>query len=282
MISMGFDPSMSVAYRGLFSSQNSYGKVMEKLSSGFRINRAADDAAGLAISEGLRSQIRGYGAAQGNILQAINMIQTAEGGMNEIHDMLQSMREKAIQAANDSYSESDRGMILVELKEIATEINRIGKVTEYNKIPLLNGERPTLHFQVGAGATKWDTISVDMSRVDVCESVGELLDNDYAALDVSTHENAQKLTNKLDGIISKISTGRAYLGAVQNRLEFAGRFVSNTKINLAASESRIRDTDMAQEIMNQVKESIRQQVAQAVMAQAIQLKKSMVLALLPK
>lgn len=387
-------------YRQLNSASTAQGKSMEKLSSGLRINKAGDDAAGLAISEKMRGQIRGLDMASKNSQDAISLIQTAEGALNETHDILQRMRELAVQASNDTNTEADRGEIQKEINQMTSEINRIGNTTEFNTQKLLNGGKdgsavqaveavageytidignlsgtsgatnsftldgvalsgitlsgsggadaasikaaisgnsglsakytvavsgsaikltqksgqensaaptasagtvstttsgvtavsgtpadPTksLKFQIGANENQSLTLDIaDMrasalgistsgsSNADLGVTDGTNNTVSEQALDVSTHANAAEAVTKIQDAIDKVSAERSKLGANQNRLEHTINNLSTSSENLTAAESRIRDVDMAKEMMSQTKNSILSQAAQAMLAQANQ------------
>jgi flagellin len=347
------------AYRNLSSSQNDLSKSLEKLSSGFRINRAADDAAGLAISEGLRSQIGGYKVAARNAQDGVSLVQTAEGALTEVHSILQRMRDLAVQAGNDSNNTESRAAISTEANELQKELTRIAETTNFNGIQLLDGSSPTLTFQVGAGSGASNQIAVDlagadvsavadnlvaglntstivanaattagnwvftqggvevtvaMGAVDATRTVGDIAstlnaDAGFAAsfeasvntdgelqvtsklsntnvtiagtgytshtdadgdLAFATAAGAQAAILAIDSQIETISTARAKLGAYQNRFESAIRSINVSVENLSASESRIRDTDMASEMVSFTRSQILQQAGTAMLAQANQ------------
>lgn len=263
------------SYRNLSATQGGLAKSLEKLSSGFRVNRAADDAAGLGISEGLRSQVRGNGQAVRNAQDGISLVQTAEGALNEVHDMLQRMRVLAVQGANGTNSAKNLSSIHEELTALTDEIDRIGKVTDFNGLKLLNGKKEVT-FQVGANATENDTIKVasqDISKYK--EDITKELDkikaeaaktDDFAGANTQFHD----LITALDTKIADVSTKRGSFGAVQNRFEHTINNLNVAVENLAASESRIRDTDMAAEMMQFTRGQILSQAGTAMLAQANQ------------
>ncbi|MCG4580493.1 flagellin [Clostridium cochlearium] len=260
-----------VAYRNMAWHNNMVGRAMERLSSGLRINRAADDAAGLAISEKMRAQIRGLQQASRNTQDGISLIQTAEGALNETHSILQRMRELAVQAANDTNAKEDRDALQQEFTELIKEINRIGNDTEFNTKKLLNGDSGNsskVILQIGANKGQ-------NYLIDIKDMRAEALNIDEN-LDISNHENASSAIKILDGAINSVSSQRASLGASQNVLEHRINYLENTAENLIASESRIRDADMAKEMMNLARHSILQQVAQAMLIQANQQSKSII------
>ncbi|WP_299294581.1 flagellin [uncultured Mobiluncus sp.] len=253
------------SYRNLSATQGGLAKSLEKLSSGFRVNRAADDAAGLGISEGLRSQVRGNGQAVRNAQDGISLVQTAEGALNEVHDMLQRMRVLAVQGANGTNSDKNKGSINEELTALSEEIGRISKVTDFNGLKMLDGTTKEVVFQVGANATEDDTIKV--AGQDISKYKDDLDEKITAAKDNATY---QALITALDEKITDASTKRGSFGAVQNRFEHTINNLNVAVENLAASESRIRDTDMAAEMMQFTRGQILSQAGTAMLAQANQ------------
>ncbi|MEM1502944.1 flagellin [Domibacillus sp. 8LH] len=250
------------AYRNLGNTNNATSKSLEKLSSGLRINRAADDAAGLAISEKMRSQVRGLDMAERNSLDAISLIQTAEGALASTHDILQRMRELAVQASNDTLENTDRQAIQDEVTALTAEINRIAETTEFNQKKLLNGELQEATFQIGANADQ--TLSLSIGNMDAT-TIGA------GGLDFSTNGGAQDGISAIDTAIAKVSEQRSKLGAVQNRLEHTITNLQTANENLTAAESRIRDLDMAEEMTQFTRNNILNQAGQAMLAQANQL-----------
>ncbi|CAN7201093.1 flagellin [Rossellomorea sp. LjRoot5] len=250
-------------YRQLNSASTEQGKSMEKLSSGLRINKAGDDAAGLSISEKMRGQIRGLEQASKNSQDGISLIQTAEGALNETHSILQRMRELAVQGSNDTNVTKDRQAISKELTQLQTEITRIADETEFNTQKLLQTDA-SYNFQVGANAGQTITLSINgMKASDL--SIGASAD-----ILVDTTTNAQASLTKINNAIETVSEERSKLGAYQNRLEHTINNLNTGAENLTAAESRIRDVDMAKEMMAQTKNSILSQAAQAMLAQANQ------------
>lgn len=248
-------------HRQLGSATNAQSKNMEKLSSGLKINRAGDDAAGLAISEKMRGQIRGLEQGSRNAQDGISMLQTAEGALNETHSILQRMRELAVQSSNDTNVTEDRAAIDKEYQALATEITRISNDTEFNKQKLWDGSTTDVDFQVGPNADQ--KISFTFEKMDAATITG-------AVGDLTTKANSQTAIEALDTAIAKVSTVRSDLGATQNRLEHTINNLDTSAENLTAAESRIRDVDMAKEMMEQTKNSILSQAAQAMLAQANQ------------
>ena len=349
------------AHRQLAINQTNSSKSMEKLSSGFRINRAGDDAAGLAISEKMRGQIRGLKQASRNAQDGISLIQTAEGALNETHAILQRMRELAVQAASDTNEEVDRAAIQLEINRLAQEIDRIGNNTEFNEKKILNGDLATslrnvdaslgpeagissiqvtgakagyytIAYDTGsstmtvsrldgsqgnvvetvskvvAAPSDFDTVDVSFGGLGITVTVNSAIDDladaeievdstgqitlqiganesqnmtisigdmttnglglDSTALDVTSHDAAGNAITQINNAIKKVSTQRSELGAYQNRLEHTISNLNNASENLQAAESRIRDLDMAEEIMAFTKNNILQQAATAMLAQA--------------
>ena len=277
---------------------NNLAKSTEKLSSGYRINRAADDAAGLAISEKMRAQVRGLNRASDNAQDGISLIQTAEGAMDQQHAILQRTRELLVQASNtgvlDGAQENDFQKIQDEINTLKQEYTRIGTDTEFNKKKLLDGSYQNEHLQVGANKSQGISVSIDLVKWDLKDfSDGTNLKTDFKKNTTSTvlkgsfdadgkAETEQKqstvanydafsgLIDDVDTMIKSVSTQRSKLGAVQNRLEYTVKVDDNTAENLQSAESRIRDTDMADEMTRFSKESILQQAATSMLAQANQ------------
>lgn len=247
-------------HRQLGINNNSAAKAMEKLSSGLRINRAGDDAAGLAISEKMRAQVRGLEQASRNAQDGISLIQTAEGALTETHAILQRMRELAVQAATDTYSNEDRELLQEEINELVDELDRIANNTEFNGETLLDGSFTGKVIHIGANSGQ--TLAIQFGDM----TSGTLL----SATDLSTQANANTFIDAIDTAIETVSKERATLGAWQNRLEHTIKNLDNTAENLQAAESRIRDTDMAKEMMEFTRANILNQAATAMLAQANQ------------
>lgn len=264
------------ANRQLGVSNSSLAKSTEKLSSGYRINRAGDDAAGLSISEKMRGQIRGLNQASDNAQNGVSLIQTAEGALNETHAILQRMRELAVQGANDTNVSKDREAINKEMKQLQQEIGRIGSSTEFNTMKLLNGSFGSGKvLQVGANKGAEQTIGINMatitaSKIKASDGTEQSLANVTSLSNTSTNANYQTVIEDLDKAIEKVSSSRSDLGALQNRLEHTIANADNTSENLQAAESRIRDVDMADEMVKYSKSSILQQAGQSMLAQANQ------------
>ena len=288
------------AYRNLNMNQNSQAKSLEKLSSGLRINRAADDAAGLAISEGLKNQISGMSVAARNAQDGISVIQTAEGALTEVHSILNRMRDLAVQGGTDSNNAESRAAIQKEADELGKELNRVVSGTNFNGIKLLDGsagsgaDKGTINIQVGAGGTSSDTIAVKLGNV-TTSLLGATFTAGAAAGDpetvtrsaaggtsfgaaggatafnVATTADAGATIKSLDLAIKDISTQRSELGASQNRLESTIKSLNVSVENLSAAKSRITDTDMATEMASFTRSQILSQAGTAMLAQANQM-----------
>jgi flagellin len=232
-----------------------------RLSSGLRIASAADDAAGLGISERMRADIRSYSVAARNAQDVISLVQTAEGALNEASGILTRMRELSVQAANGTLSSNDRGTLNTEFGQLVSELDRIAGSTNFNGVSLLDGNSSTLSIQVGINAGTNDVVSV--SIVDATASTLGV-----SGLDVSSSSGASSAISAIDSAINTISTSRGTLGAQQNRLDSTLRSILNVRENTSAAESRIRDVDVAYETADLTRNSILQQAATAVLAQA--------------
>ena len=240
-------------------------KSTEKLASGFRVNRAADDAAGLAISEKMRSQVRGLDRASTNAQDGISVVQTAEGALNEVHSILQRMNELATQAANDTNTSMDRSQIQLEINQLGSEIDRIASTTQFNTMDLLDGSFTGKNLQVGSLAGQKIELSISKMKAS-----GLGLGAAGASLKVSSFSKAGASMTLIQTAIDKVSTQRAKLGAVQNRLEHTIANLDTSSENTSAAESRIRDTDMAKEMVTYSKNNILAQAGQSMLAQANQ------------
>ena len=249
------------ANRQLGITTGQQAKSSEKLSSGYKVNRAADDAAGLTISEKMRSQVRGLNKASDNAQDGISAIQVAEGALNETHSILQRMNELATQAANDTNTTVDRKAIQEEIDALASEIDRIQSTTQFNTQNLLDGTFTGKNLQVGA--LKGQKISITISKM----NAGKL---GVSNVKVSTFAKAGSGMSSIQKAIEKVSTQRSKLGALQNRLEHTVANLDNIAENTQTAESRIRDTDMAEEMVNYSKNNILAQAGQSMLAQANQ------------
>ncbi|UUT36051.1 flagellin [Microbacterium elymi] len=258
------------AYRNLSNTQNDLSKSLEKLSSGLRINRAADDAAGLAISEGLRSQVNGLNVAARNAQDGISVIQTAEGALTEVHSILQRVRDLAVQAGNDSNNVDSRAAITQEVTGLVDELGRIADSTNFNGIQLLDGSVASLSFQVGADGSAANQISVDLSGADIKTLATDLKTAIVTTDGFADATVAATTITTVSDAITTVSTARAGLGAAQNRFESTINSLNVSSENLAAAESRIRDTDMASEMVKFTAKNILSQAGTAMLAQANQ------------
>ena len=247
------------ANRQLGITTGKLSKSTEKLSSGYQINRAADDAAGLAISEKMRSQIRGLNKASNNAQDGISLVQTAEGALNETTSILQRMNELATQAANDTNTTTDREALQLEVNQLASEVDRIATTTQFNTMNLLDGTYQGKKLEVGAVAQQTITVSI-------LDTKATTLGVD--SLTLTNQSDAESAMTAAQTAIETVSTRRATLGAIQNRLEHTVDNLDNISENTQSSESRIRDTDMAAEMVQYSATSIIQQAGQSMLAQA--------------
>ncbi|MEK4701117.1 flagellin [Solibacillus sp. FSL R7-0668] len=254
----GWSSAGLAIYNNYNRQYNAMNKALYRISTGYRINSAADDAAGLAISEKMRAQIRGLNMAGKNIQDGISLIQTAEGALNETHAIIQRMRELSVQASNDTLTDDDRKLLDIEFQELKKEITRISTDTEFNTRTLLNGDYKDNGLKIQVGANSGQNMEVLIGEV---SSFSLGLDT----LSISTRDDAEKSLSQLDKSLSQTSMERARLGAYQNRLEHAYNVTMNTSENLTAAESRIRDADIAKEMMNFTKASILMQATQYAM-----------------
>lgn len=252
--------------RQLGITTSAQAKSTEKLSSGYKINRAADDAAGLSISEKMRSQIRGLNKASSNAQDGVSLVQTAEGALNETHSILQRMNELATQAANGTNTSVDRSAIRAELDQLTSEINRIQSTTQFNTMNLLDGTfsgtTNQMKLQVGALSGQ----SIDFSIANMCATKIGL----KTTLSVSTFTKAGSYMKSVQNAIEVVSKQRSAMGAIQNRLEHTIANLDTTSENTQSAESRIRDTDMASEMVEYSKNNILAQAGQSMLAQANQ------------
>ena len=261
---INYNLASSSALRGLSASQDAYAKQANRLSTGLRINSASDDAAGMAVSEKLKNQVRGLNQAQRNAQDGISLIQTAEGALTETHSILARMRELAVQGANDTLNNSDRANLEAEFTQLKAEVTRIAGATQFNGIVLLNGANSSLTLQIGAN--NGNTLAVTLTN------------NDAAALAIDTAARASVTSlavaattiTQLDAAINTVSTNRANLGAVQSRLESASRSIAVAAENTAAANSRVADADIASSMSELVRAQILQQAGISVLAQANQ------------
>ena len=256
------------ANRQLGITNTNLSKSTEKLSSGYRINRASDDAAGLSISEKMRGQIRGLKQASTNAQDGQSLIQTAEGAMNEIHSVLQRMRELTVQAKNDTYLQEDRAKIKTEVDQLQSEITRIATQTQFNKMNLLTGSYKSMQFQVGANDNQ--VIKLSISKL-TASALG--VHGIASAIGNSRLSKGSSIGSKLliiDAAITKVSTARSNLGAISNRLDHTIANADNMAENLQSSESKIRDVNIASEMVSYSSMSILQQAGQSMLSHANQ------------
>jgi len=265
--------NMSAAYanRSLGVTQLELNKNIEKLSSGLRINRAGDDASGLAVSEKLRSQVRGLNQATKNIENGVSFIQTTEGYLQETQDILHRVRELSVQSANGIYSAEDRMQIQVEVSQLVDEINRIASHAQFNGMNILTGrfaqEGPqVMQFQVGANMDQNERVFIGTMTAQALGLQGA--QGTTEQISIENPETANAAIGNVDAALKMVSKQRADLGAYQNRFEMAAKGVSIAAENLQAAESRIRDTDMASEMVSYVKNQILSQAGGAMLAQA--------------
>ena len=255
------------AQRNLYKNQQALGASINKLSSGLRVNTAADDAAGLAVSESMKAQIRSYTVAERNAADGVSMAQTAEGALGQVHDILGRMRELAMQSSNGSLDDTDRGYLDKEYQQLGSEITRIQQSTKFNGVSLIgSATAASVSFQVGLNNTAGtDTIDVDFDGVDLSSVIGA---------DIKTQSAAQALladsstSTSIDHAISLVSDSRAGFGAAMNRLDVATANIQTMRLNLSAANSRIVDVDVASETANLSKNQVLTQAGVSVLAQA--------------
>ena len=256
------------ANRQLGITNTNLARSTEKLSSGYRINRASDDAAGLSISEKMRGQIRGLKQASTNAQDGQSLIQTAEGAMNEIHSVLQRMRELTVQAKNDTYLQEDRAKIKTEVDQLQSEITRIATQTQFNKMNLLTGSYKSMQFQVGANDNQ--VINLSISRLTASALSVEGIASAIGNTTVSKGSIIGNQLSIIDAAITKVSTARSNLGAISNRLDHTIANADNMAENLQSSESKIRDVNIASEMVSYSSMSILQQAGQSMLSHANQ------------
>jgi flagellin len=249
------------AHRNLVNVEDAITKSMQRLSSGYRINSASDDAAGLSISEKMQGQIRGLAQAQRNMGDGISLVQTADGALDAVHQMLQRVRELAVEYKNGTLSTQNRTAIQSEVNQLASEIDRVGLSTQFNGISLLDGTTTTVSFQVGTNDNQTITITL-FSLGNTATGVG----TNYFNLNAATNADI----SEIDAAIDNVSALRSQLGAVQNRLQYASDNAAVYQENLTAANSRIQDVDMASETVELTKNQILAQAGQAMLAQANQ------------
>ena len=251
--------------RQLGLTTNAQSKSTEKLSSGYRVNRAADDAAGLAISEKMRRQVKGLTQASRNAQDGISAVQTAEGALNEVHDMLQRMNTLANQSANGTNTNTDRGYLDQEFQALMSEIDRVATTTTFNEKNLLDGSFTNINLQVGAEKSQYITLNISAMSSSGISLTGA---------SISTASNAASAISTIKASLQKVSSQRADLGAVQNRLEHTINNLDNVVENTTAAESQIRDTDMATEMVAYSNNNILAQAGTSMLAQSNQANQS--------
>jgi len=260
-VSVHTNSTSLVAQRNVGRTQSALGKSMEALSSGYRINRAADDAAGLAVTETMNADVRSFAVASRNANDAVSLVQTAEGALSEVHGMLGRMRELAIQASSDGVNDTQRGYINKEIVELQSEFDRLTDVTEFNGTKLLDGSLDA-KFQVGLD--KGDTFDVAIAQAFTAEGLAV----DSNAVDLSTREGAESALAAIDSAIDTVSSTRAYIGANENRLDVVISNLSTSAQNLEAASGRIKDVDVAAEMATMTKNQVLSQAGTSMLAQA--------------
>jgi flagellin len=285
---INYNQASSQAQRGVSGAQNSFFSAISQLSSGLRINKAADDSAGLAVSEKLKNQVRGLNQAQRNAQDAISLLQTAEGALNEVHSILGRMRELAVQSANDTLTNSDRAHIQNEVNSLLSEVDRIGNSTQFNSIQLLNGDASGplnlagFTFHVGANtdvptASNEIAFTIGDSSLGYSGGTNGVINSTtlasvsaLATTGVATQTDANAAIATIDTAVEAVSGYRGAIGAMQNRLESAINSIGVAAENTGAANSRIRDADVAQSVSEMIRSQILQQSSMAVLAQANQ------------
>ncbi len=265
------------AHRNLSNNNSSVGKNLEKLSSGYRINRAGDDAAGLAISEKMRAQIAGIATAEKNANDGVSLVQTAEGALTEVHSMLNRMVELATQSANGTYSSTNRMEMEKEMKNLYAEIDRIGKTSNFNGTKLFDGSTSVIKLHVGESGSTDNQLAITLAQMSSSNIAGISLNGSVSnakdlkgTVSILDADSARAAITTINQAIDNISSLRSSFGALQNRLEHTINNLNVQNENITASESRIRDVDMAKEMMAYTKNNILVQASQAMLAQANQ------------
>jgi flagellin len=255
-------PSIT-AQRQLRLNSTGVERSMERLSSGIRINKASDDVAGLAISESMRGSIRGLSQALRNAQDGVSFVQVADGGLSESTNIMVRIRELATQAASDTIGDAERGFVNVEVTELTKELDRIARTTEYSGARLLDGSAPSLDFQVGIRGGEMNRITYQAGETNATASALGI-----ESFSVATKDDARAVLEEIDPAISKVAAMRANFGAIQSRMQSSINNIETYRENLTASNSRIRDADMAEESSNLAKQSILQQAGVSTLAQA--------------
>jgi len=255
-------PSIT-AQRQLRLNSTGVERSMERLSSGVRINKASDDVAGLAISESMRGSIRGLSQALRNAQDGVSFVQVADGGLSESTNIMVRIRELATQAASDTIGDAERGFVNVEVTELTKELDRIARTTEYSGARLLDGSAPSLDFQVGIRGGEMNRITYQAGETNATASALGI-----EGFSVATKDDARAVLEEIDPAISKVAAMRANFGAIQSRMQSSINNIETYRENLTASNSRIRDADLAEESSNLAKQSILQQAGVSTLAQA--------------
>ena len=264
---INYNLASSAAQRGLGASQDAYAKQANRLSTGLRINSASDDAAGMAVSEKLKNQVRGLNQAQRNAQDGISLVQTAEAGLSETHSLLARMRELAVQASNDTLSASDRANLDAEFTQLSAEIDRISSTAAFNGIYLLNSGISTgLTLQIGANNGDTFTLTIQGAQYSTLYANNTVL----TVTTIGFQSSASAVISAIDTTVNAVSTRRANLGAIQSRLESVGRSLAVASENTAAANSRVADADIASSMSELVRSQILQQAGISVLAQANQ------------
>ena len=264
---INYNLASSAAQRGLGASQDAYAKQANRLSTGLRINSASDDAAGMAVSEKLKNQVRGLNQAQRNAQDGISLVQTAEAGLSETHSLLARMRELAVQASNDTLSASDRANLDAEFTQLSAEIDRISSTAAFNGIYLLNSGISTgLTLQIGANNGNTFTLTIQGAQYSTLYANNTVL----TVTTIGFQSSASAVISAIDTTVNAVSTRRANLGAIQSRLESVGRSLAVASENTAAANSRVADADIASSMSELVRSQILQQAGISVLAQANQ------------
>ena len=259
--------SGNTALYNLNKNATSAADSMAKLSSGSRINKAADDAAGLSISQQMQSQINGLTQASSNAQDGVSLLQTAEGGLNETQTILQRMNQLATQAANGTNVTTDTTAIQSEITQLTSQIDKISQSTNFNGVNLLSAGASTLTFQVGATDNSYDALGINLGSI---QADSTTLGVSSAAISVATNAEATASMSIIQAAIQQVSTARSYIGAVQNQLTYTSDNISTENQNLTTASANITDVDMASEMMNYSKENVLQQAAQSMLSQANQ------------
>jgi flagellin len=252
------------AQKNLIGNQDKLQKSFNRLSSGFRINTAADDAAGLAISESMKSQIRSYNVAERNAADGISMAQTAEGALGEVHDILGRMRELSVQSSNGNLTSTDRGFLQTEFSSLQAEVGRIQESAKFNGVKLVGTSSTTINLQVGLNNTSSDQIAITTGGVNLSAVLA-------ASIGGATGSSALSSLSTIDDAITSVSTSRSKFGAAMNRLDVASSNIQTMRLNLSAANSRIRDVDVASETAAMSRNQVLTQAGISVLAQANQL-----------